>query len=136
MDNAAPIQVHDSVSTSGAGYETETDEITYALSRAPSTPTKSKPSGASSAHTECTPRPLHGYKASSSAFEQTPRQTLGKGTDKNARTPAENLGFTLSYLRRVPELSDMAYRVVKAESKRRAREERKLKVAQSQGQAK
>ncbi|KIM91593.1 hypothetical protein PILCRDRAFT_810872 [Piloderma croceum F 1598] len=136
MDNAAHIKVHDYVPTSGAGDETETDEITYALSRAPSTPTKSKPSGSSSAHTECTPRPLHISKASSSAFEQTPRQTLGKGTDTDARMPAKNLGFTLSYLRRVPELSDMARRVVKAESKRRAREERELKVAQSQGQAK
>jgi hypothetical protein len=136
MDNAASIQLHDSVPTSGAGDETETDEITYALSRAPSTPTKSKPSGASLAHTERTPRPLHRSKTSSSTFEQTPRQILVKGTDTDARMPTENLGFTLSYLRRVPELSDMARRVVKAESKRRAREERKLKVAQSQGQAK
>lgn len=35
------------------------------------------------------------------------------------------LGFTISYLRRVPELADMARRVVKAEAKRRAREDRK-----------
>ncbi|THV07917.1 hypothetical protein K435DRAFT_959384 [Dendrothele bispora CBS 962.96] len=34
-------------------------------------------------------------------------------------------GFTLSYLRRVPELSDMARRVCKAETKRREREARK-----------
>ncbi|KAG6823762.1 hypothetical protein H0H87_000385, partial [Tephrocybe sp. NHM501043] len=33
-------------------------------------------------------------------------------------------GFTLSYLRRVPELADMAQRVVKAVTKRRLREER------------
>ncbi|KAH0582043.1 hypothetical protein H2248_011703 [Termitomyces sp. 'cryptogamus'] len=33
-------------------------------------------------------------------------------------------GFTLSYLRRVPELADMAKRVVKAVTKRRLREER------------
>ncbi|KAG6828024.1 hypothetical protein H0H92_009599 [Tricholoma furcatifolium] len=33
-------------------------------------------------------------------------------------------GFTLSYLRRVPELADMARRVVKAVAKRRMREER------------
>lgn len=34
-------------------------------------------------------------------------------------------GFTLSYLRRVPELSDLSLRTVAAERKRRAREERK-----------
>lgn len=33
-------------------------------------------------------------------------------------------GFTLSYLRRVPELAEMARRVVKAEEKKRRREER------------
>ncbi|KAK7032727.1 Stn1 domain-containing protein [Favolaschia claudopus] len=41
--------------------------------------------------------------------------------------PADDVtrGFTLSYLRRVPELSLMAKRVVKAEAKRRAREAHK-----------
>jgi hypothetical protein len=39
-------------------------------------------------------------------------------------------GFTLSYLRRVPELADMARRVVKAEAKRRSREERMKAKAQ------
>lgn len=44
-------------------------------------------------------------------------------------------GFTMSYLRRVPELADMAKRVVKAEAKRRAREARKkAKEAATQGQ--
>ncbi|KAJ7650148.1 hypothetical protein FB45DRAFT_887099 [Roridomyces roridus] len=37
----------------------------------------------------------------------------------------ERRGFTMSYLRRVPELALMAKRVVKATAKRRAREERK-----------
>jgi hypothetical protein len=54
------------------------------------------------------------------------RQGKGKET---ALTQEDDLtsttrGFTSSYLRRVPELADMAKRVVKAEAKRRAREDR------------
>ena len=41
-------------------------------------------------------------------------------------------GFTLSYLRRVPELSEMARRVVKAEKQRRAEEEQKRAKTQAQ----
>ncbi|GLB39221.1 hypothetical protein LshimejAT787_0603830 [Lyophyllum shimeji] len=44
------------------------------------------------------------------------------------------VGFTISYLRRVPELADMAKRVVKAVAKRRLREERqKAKEAAASG---
>lgn len=44
-------------------------------------------------------------------------------------------GFTLSYLRRVPELNEMARRVVKAEAKRRAREAKKAVVESGGGHA-
>ncbi|KAK7049251.1 hypothetical protein VNI00_005852 [Paramarasmius palmivorus] len=47
--------------------------------------------------------------------------TSGRGSDS---TP-QLRGFTLSFLRRVPELHDMARRVVKAETKRRARDAKK-----------
>ncbi|KAJ7149167.1 hypothetical protein C8R43DRAFT_1007396 [Mycena crocata] len=85
----------------------------------PSTPTKSSrnafPLG------DETPRPLH---------DRTPRRIIPlnfaqsvPAADNNDPDPTR--GFTLSYLRRVPELALMAKRVVKAEAKRRAREARK-----------
>ncbi|KAG5634701.1 hypothetical protein H0H81_001058 [Sphagnurus paluster] len=53
-----------------------------------------------------------------------------KPVSKHLPNPPQNVktamaGFTLSHLRRVPELADMAVRVVKAVAKRRQREERK-----------
>jgi len=52
--------------------------------------------------------------------QRTPRATRSKPYRK-----ADRKGFTLSYLRRVPELSLAARRVVEAEIKRRARADRK-----------
>jgi len=95
------------------------------ISRAPSTPTKSKPARTTLSHAERTPRPT--WTSNTPTFEQTPRPSY---------EGALTLGFTLSYLRRVPELSEMARRVVKAEAKRRTREERKLRAAQLQTRAK
>ncbi|KAI0053763.1 hypothetical protein FA95DRAFT_1530745 [Auriscalpium vulgare] len=100
--------------------ESETDSISYALARAPSTPTK---------------RPRKG------PGDKTPRQfKMGRALDSPDATPrskhpppslprdSEDLtnrqvGFTISYLRRVPELSTLARRVVDAEVRRRAKEE-------------
>lgn len=74
-------------------------------------------------------------RASSRPAESTPRPRIPRlllGTPHELRLssipvdPASSMqGFTLSYLRRVPELADMARRVVRAEAKRRLREERK-----------
>ncbi|KAH7869687.1 uncharacterized protein C8R40DRAFT_718156 [Lentinula edodes] len=78
----------------------------------PSTPTK-RP-----LHRDQTPRcprrPLH-------AADETPRPTR----PLIYSISSSRKGFTLSYLRRVPELSELARRVVKAEAKRRDREVKK-----------
>jgi hypothetical protein len=106
-------------------YDFDTEAISYSLSKLPSTPTKLshfKP-------LDKTPR-----AGPSRAIGLTPRPQapvpLSFMEDKSL--PIEPRGFTLSYLRRVPELADMARRVVKAEAKRRAREERK-KVKEAAG---
>ncbi|KAJ7444573.1 hypothetical protein B0H11DRAFT_2088732 [Mycena galericulata] len=87
----------------------------------PSTPTKSirnrLPLG------DETPRPT----------DRTPRQIIPLNFARPFAPEEEDVdpepdamrGFTMSYLRRVPELALMAKRVVKAEAKRRAREARK-----------
>jgi hypothetical protein len=51
--------------------------------------------------------------------------TDGGGDEDDENDVSTMRGFTLSYLRRVPELSDMARRVVKAEAKRRLKEDKK-----------
>lgn len=131
MDNAPFARV--SILEPRDEVETDTDEISNALSRVPLTPTKSKSHGTASSYAERTPRPLQTSKASLSAFDQTPRPPMKGASDSTGtQVPTKGLGFTLSYLRRVPELAEMARRVVKAEAKRRAREERKLKSVQSQ----
>ncbi|KAJ7187263.1 hypothetical protein C8R46DRAFT_1342410 [Mycena filopes] len=86
----------------------------------PTTPTKSSRSRNAPPATDDTPRPQH---------DLTPRRPAPVPLDfafARPLTPAPvdpnpTRGFTLSYLRRVPELALMAKRVVKAEAKRRAR---------------
>ncbi|KAJ7098754.1 hypothetical protein B0H15DRAFT_822053 [Mycena belliarum] len=82
----------------------------------PTTPTKSShrlPLG------DETPRPL----------DHTPKQPrivpLDFSRPLDVDPDERTFGFTVSYLRRVPELALMAKRVVKAEAKRRARDARK-----------
>jgi hypothetical protein len=131
MDNAPLARV--CILKSRDEVETDTDEISNALSRAPLTPTKSKSHSTTPSYAERTPRPLQTSTASSSASDQTPRPPMRSAGDSiDTQVPTKGLGFTLSYLRRVPELAEMARRVVKAEAKRRVREERKLKSVQSQ----
>ncbi|KAJ7760895.1 hypothetical protein DFH07DRAFT_816070 [Mycena maculata] len=82
----------------------------------PSTPTK--PSRHALALGHETPRP----------HDHTPRRVVPLDFVRpfiSAQDSESVRGFTVSYLRRVPELSLMAKRVVKAEAKRRAREARK-----------
>ncbi|KAJ3863878.1 hypothetical protein EV359DRAFT_42209 [Lentinula novae-zelandiae] len=78
----------------------------------PSTPTK-RP-----LHHDQTPRCP---RRSLHAADETPRPTR----PLIYSISASRKGFTLSYLRRVPELSQLARRVVKAEAKRRDREVKK-----------
>ncbi|KII87869.1 hypothetical protein PLICRDRAFT_112232 [Plicaturopsis crispa FD-325 SS-3] len=118
MDNAPSDFYHD------ADSDVESDDhISYSLSRAPLTPTKSN-SRQSQALTQHepniqTPRPSR----NTPNLDQTPRASKAPTPPSTNRNCLR--GFTLSYLRRVPELADMARRVVKAEAKRRARDERK-----------
>lgn len=87
--------------------------------RDPSTPTRKQ----YPVKTDTTPRrPAHGQN-----LEDTPRPTRSQPSlcAPDITLPSEMRGFTLSYLRRVPDLADMARRVVKAEIKRRARDQRK-----------
>ncbi|KAF8206976.1 hypothetical protein K438DRAFT_418390 [Mycena galopus ATCC 62051] len=85
----------------------------------PSTPTKS--SRRALPPTDETPRPHpHGHDRTPQRARIAPLDfTQPLAPDDSTR------GFTLSYLRRVPELALMAKRVVKAEAKRRAREAQK-----------
>lgn len=56
---------------------------------------------------------------------RTPRAAHGDRDDDDEGSQIPRvLGFTLSYLRRVPELSELARRVVKAEARRREKEAR------------
>ena len=93
------------------------DAITKSLEKTPSTPTKR--SRSTQILDLNTPRPTYSIA--------TPKVSQSKGpkfTDSEAKEPRLE-GYTLSYLRRVPELSLLATRVVQAVAKRRQREERK-----------
>lgn len=85
------------------------------------TPTQSRRAHhLSSTHTvsDMTPRP------SRNLLEHTPRAPCARPNAADEDVTARIQGFTLSYLRRVPELSSLARRVVAAEGKRRARKEK------------
>ncbi|KAG6877901.1 hypothetical protein C0992_009094 [Termitomyces sp. T32_za158] len=92
----------------------------------PTTPTKPSLRFANDA----TPR---ASSSKHSEFNKTPRPRISLLSDHgqfcsqrslNAKDRPIMRGFTISYLRRVPELADMAKRVVKAVTRRRLREER------------
>lgn len=130
MDNAPPERdsTHD-LHSHNLASESESDSISYSIANAPVTPTKR--SRHAQPQTDQTPRP------SVYPSDQTPRPHIRPPVFVHPnKAPAPVHGFTLSYLRRVPELSDMAKRVVKAEAKRKAREERKnAKEASAKGKA-
>ncbi|KAF9010072.1 hypothetical protein BDQ17DRAFT_1347490 [Cyathus striatus] len=130
MDNAPDVALS---SGADSGYDTDT-LIGSSLDQAPSTPTKQRRYGMDS-----TPRMSHKHCA-----DQTPRpcitplsfgpssKSFGTAQKAPIRYDGTPRGFTLSYLRRVPELREMARRVVLAEAKKRLREERKkMKQARS-----
>ncbi|KAJ6517142.1 hypothetical protein DFH09DRAFT_1195520 [Mycena vulgaris] len=90
----------------------------------PTTPTKSSHNRLPSL--DDTPRP----------HDRTPQRIAPLDFARPLVPTSEDLasGFTLSYLRRVPELALMAKRVVKAEAKRRARDARKKAKASGANQ--
>lgn len=80
------------------------------------TPTKVRHSRPAHHHLDkATPRMSRGSP------DRTPRAPAPPGTSKDTST-SNTLGFTLSYLRRIPELANLARRVVASEGKRRARQ--------------
>ncbi|KAI0703670.1 hypothetical protein C8T65DRAFT_255960 [Cerioporus squamosus] len=95
------------------------------------TPTRSL----STVHGDATPRPS---RLTTSGSDRTPRASLGSGAvsdNESDDEPEEDddnemYGYSLSHLRRVPELSLLARRVLKADAHRRAKEERKKAKAQ------
>ncbi|KAH8103097.1 hypothetical protein BXZ70DRAFT_889668 [Cristinia sonorae] len=123
MDNA-PEEEDSSLSTD------DEDDSPFLHGRAfPSTPTK-RPSRELQCHslTDMTPRPTR-----QGDQLQTPRPSQHLSTSDIHHTSGGIRGYTLSHLRRVPELHLLARRVVLAEAKRRSREERaKLKASQGQ----
>ncbi|KAJ6632263.1 hypothetical protein B0H10DRAFT_1976762 [Mycena sp. CBHHK59/15] len=117
-----PSRLHTADLTSNAfriylkHYMDNADDDVQLLVPEPSTPTKSSrklPLG------EETPRP-HQRIA-----ELTPRRVAPLDFTRSFFQDDPTRGFTVSHLRRVPELALMAKRVVKAEAKRRAREARR-----------
>jgi hypothetical protein len=134
MDNAQPDPNPARPLTSEAEIESHFE--TSSLSRSPVTPTKRpyryddrtpRPSGATTDHT---PRP----PISSLIFSSMSRgNQITTHHELHQDDPALNMpGFTLSYLRRVPELAYMARMVVLAEAKRRGQMERKRANEDSQ----
>lgn len=126
MDNAQTDTANDD-----SELEDPDPDITFSLSQVPNTPTRPRkrhlPPGSSE-----TPRP-----AKRRGIGTTPQgrssQVLSLSTKKDTNPDDGLLGFTISHLRRVPELALLARRVVEAEAKRRAREERnKAKEQQTQ----
>ncbi|GJE94558.1 hypothetical protein PsYK624_107280 [Phanerochaete sordida] len=105
---------HSQNTTSEDEDEDEFARLRAWLASGPETPTKqarpapTSPGGPS----EPTPRPSKPQPDP----DQTPRAVV---------PPADLQGYTLSHLRRVPELALLARRVVGAEARRRARDERK-----------
>ncbi|KAI0754434.1 hypothetical protein C8Q80DRAFT_1139061 [Daedaleopsis nitida] len=78
---------------------------------------------------DSTPRPSRSFRL---AVDRTPRASLGPSVESEDEDEDDLLeddgqmyGYTLSHLRRVPELGLLARRVIKADSHRRAKEERK-----------
>ena len=131
MDHAPIIS---NIPESGPGYDDD-DVFASSIADIPSGPTKRPWIN----YTDETPRP----KRSRTQLESTPRPripqpkfggSMASSSSHSRHSPSApdvgRQGFSLSYLRRVPELSLLASRVVQAVTRRRLREERKkLKAA-------
>ncbi|KAF7794917.1 hypothetical protein EIP86_006060 [Pleurotus ostreatoroseus] len=132
MDNAPP---EDPSIASG------TDDFDSAQSldlHCPETPTKKRVMR--TPHDDATPRPNRQRQSQGLSISlETPRMLSQRSrvAQANGETDEASIrGYTLSHLRRVPELGLLARRVVEAEAKRRAREERKKQKEQAASKGK
>ena len=108
-ENTFRIYVKHYMDNAPADSRYESDSaIEYQIARLPSTPTKRSR-----------------YQQADETPRQRPCRSNVGDTPKPSTANPMQAGFTLSYLRRVPELSLLGTRVVQAVHKRRQREERK-----------
>ncbi|KAI0068527.1 hypothetical protein BV25DRAFT_1910301 [Artomyces pyxidatus] len=114
---ASPSTQHDDTDC-----DSDADSIVFALNRVPDSPTKRS----RTSFEEQTPRPLRLLTIDHSSTPRASENPHAKTFCEDAKdSPERPLGFTLSYLRRVPELSMLAQRVVRAEGRRREKEAKK-----------
>ncbi|KAJ3009745.1 hypothetical protein NUW54_g2692 [Trametes sanguinea] len=129
MDNAPPPTIRRRSSRSRSVSPSPTPRNTQRRKALDTTPTTSQ-KGKAVDHGEETPRPS---RLRSIQADRTPRMSLASGADSDTEdeevgVPEDDsqvYGYTLSHLRRVPELALLARRIVKAEAHRREKEERK-----------
>ncbi|OJT14273.1 hypothetical protein TRAPUB_9133 [Trametes pubescens] len=134
QEPGTPASVRSSIAS------TNTSPSTVASASSPVSGASDKPPanrGRSARTADATPRPsrlrpFNADKASSSSMASD----ADTDTEDESDDPGENddqvYGYTLSHLRRVPELSLLARRVVHAEAHRRAKEERKKAKADTE----
>ncbi|KAI0356021.1 hypothetical protein OH77DRAFT_1479015 [Trametes cingulata] len=139
MDNAPPPKPRSQRSSSSRSVSpSPSPRSSQARSRqCLEMPTKSHP-GRAALLTEETPRPS---RLRPSVQERTPRASLLSEAETDTEDEDDSsdtaggddqvYGYTLSHLRRVPELALLARRVVQAEAHRRAKEERKKTKSQT-----
>ncbi|EGO03591.1 hypothetical protein SERLA73DRAFT_165248 [Serpula lacrymans var. lacrymans S7.3] len=129
MDNA-PSELQDNVTENLDDRASEEDVFQ-------ATPTKRRLSHTFHGQSLETPRPKHNNCAISTPRPpvQSPSISIPQHSrihtsrrQKDTDPSSHTYGFTLSYLRRVPELALLASRVVRAEAKRRLRAEREEKM--------
>ncbi|RPD61333.1 hypothetical protein L227DRAFT_600284 [Lentinus tigrinus ALCF2SS1-6] len=134
MDNAPPPSLPRRRARSRSSSPSPTPRHSQRQRDALGTPTRSHPGTQSDA----TPRPSRIVVAPST--DRTPRPSLisgaasGDDSEDELDDDDQMYGYTLSHLRRVPELSLLARRVVKADAHRRAKEERKKEKEKAKAQ--
>ena len=128
MDNLRYLNLGFRPSESDLEEDSDVDSIAEAIDKAPVTPTKKRPAPAGD---ECTPRLSRRASALLTPRPRLPRPSSAArlGRDGHGDNNEAVMGCTLSFLLRVPELSNLARRVVQAELRRRE------KTRQSQAQA-
>jgi hypothetical protein len=126
MDNLRYLSFGPRPSESDLEEDSDVDSIAAAIDKAPMTPTKKR----SAPGDECTPR-LSRRASVLLTPRPLPRPSSASLLDRGGHGDDNEavMGCTLSFLLRVPELSNLARRVVQAEMRRRE------KTRQSQAQA-
>lgn len=132
MDNLRYLSLGPRPSESDLEEDSDVDSIAEAIDKTPMTPTKKRPAPAGD---ECTPRLS---RRASALLTPRPRPRPPRpgsaarlDHDGHADDNEAMMGCTLSFLLRVPELSNLARRVVQAELRRRE----KKRQSQAQAQA-